>query len=187
MQLSLSSATLMRRPIPAKAETLTLLPPEKRHHCRHCRANELGVPMANIAVVFAGGVGARMAHSSRPKQFLEIHGRPVIVHTLDVFQQHPDIDSIAVAILPEFRDYLERLVKRYELTKVQWVVDGGSTGQESRHNALKVVAENNGPDSLVLVHDGVRPLIDADLVSRNIETALEFGSAVTSTKMTETV
>ena len=118
--------------------------------------------MANIAVVFAGGVGARMAHSSRPKQFLEIHGRPVIVHTLDVFQQHPDIDAIAVAILPEFREYLERLVKRYELTKVKWIVDGGSTGQESRHNALKVVAENNDPDSLVLIHDGVRPLIDAD-------------------------
>jgi 2-C-methyl-D-erythritol 4-phosphate cytidylyltransferase len=143
--------------------------------------------MGNIALVFAGGVGARMANSSRPKQFLEIHGRPIIVHTLDVFQQHPEIDAIAVAILPEFREYLERLVKRYELTKVQWIVDGGSTGQESRHNALKVIAEHNDPESLVLVHDGVRPLIDADLVTRNIETALEFGSAVTCTKMTETV
>lgn len=143
--------------------------------------------MANIALVFAGGVGARMANSSRPKQFLEIHGRPVIVHTLDVFQQHPEIDAIAVAILPEFREYLERLVKRYELTKVQWIVDGGSTGQESRHNALKTVAESHEADSLVLIHDGVRPLIDADLLTRNIETALEFGSAVTCTKMTETV
>ncbi len=143
--------------------------------------------MANIAVVFAGGVGARMAHSSRPKQFLEIHGRPVIVHTLDIFQQHPEIDSIAVAILPQYREHLERLVKRYELDKVQWIVDGGSTGQESRHNALKVVAEHNDPDSIVLIHDGVRPLIDADLVSRNIESAREFGSAVTCTKMTETV
>ena len=113
--------------------------------------------MANIAVVFAGGVGARMAHSSRPKQFLEIHGRPVIVHTLDIFQQHPDIDAIAVAILPQFREHLERLVKRYELDKVKWIVDGGSTGQESRHNALKTVAESNDPDSLVLIHDGVRP------------------------------
>lgn len=84
--------------------------------------------MANIAVVFAGGVGARMAHSSRPKQFLEIHGRPVIVHTLDIFQQHPEIDAIAVAILPQYREHLERLVKRYELDKVQWIVDGGSTG-----------------------------------------------------------
>lgn len=143
--------------------------------------------MANIAVVFAGGVGARMAHSSRPKQFLEIHGRPVIVHTLDVFQQHPDIDAIAVAILPEFREHLERLIKRYELDKVRWIVDGGSTGQESRHNALKTVAESNAPDSLVLIHDGVRPLIDADLVTRNIESATEHGSAITCTKMTETV
>ncbi|WP_166997894.1 IspD/TarI family cytidylyltransferase [Paramicrobacterium fandaimingii] len=143
--------------------------------------------MANIAVVFAGGVGARMARSSRPKQFLEIHGRPIIVHTLDVFQQHPDIDGIAVAILPQYREHLERLVKRYELDKVQWIVDGGSTGQESRHNALKVVAKNCEPDSIVLIHDGVRPLIDADLVSRNIESAIEHGSAITCTKMTETV
>lgn len=143
--------------------------------------------MANIAVVFAGGVGARMARSSRPKQFLEIHGRPIIVHTLDIFQQHPDIDGIAVAILPQYREHVERLVKRYELDKVQWIVDGGSTGQESRHNALKVVAKNCEPDSIVLIHDGVRPLIDADLVSRNIESAIEYGSAITCTKMTETV
>lgn len=128
-----------------------------------------------------------MARSSRPKQFLEIHGRPVIVHTLDVFQQHPDIDGIAVAILPQYREHLERLVKRYELDKVQWIVDGGSTGQESRHNALKEVAKNCEPDSIVLIHDGVRPLIDTDLVSRNIESTVEHGSAITCTKMTETV
>lgn len=143
--------------------------------------------MKNIAVVFAGGVGSRMASSSRPKQFLEIYGKPVIVHTLDVFQRHPEIDAIAVAILPEYREYLERLASRYELTKLKWIVDGGATGQESRHNALKAVAQDNDPDSVVLIHDGVRPLIDADLVSKNIHAARKYGSAITCTKMTETV
>lgn len=143
--------------------------------------------MTNIAVIFAGGVGSRMASSSRPKQFLEIYGKPVIVHTLDVFQRHPEIDGIAVAILPEYREYLERLAKRYELTKVKWIVDGGSTGQESRHNALKAVAADEGGDTVVLIHDGVRPLIDADLISRNIHSARKYGSAITCTKMTETV
>lgn len=143
--------------------------------------------MTNIAVVFAGGVGARMKTSTRPKQFLEVHGRPVIVHTLEHFQSHPEIDGIAVAILPEYREYFERLVKRYELDKVKWIVDGGATGQESRHNALKVVREATGPDSVVLIHDGVRPLIDADLISRNIAAVHEHGSAITCTKMNETV
>lgn len=128
-----------------------------------------------------------MARSTRPKQFLEIHGRPVIVHTLEIFQEHPDIDAIAVAILPEYKEYLEHLARRYELTKVQWIVGGGSTGQESRHNALRTVANDRGEDNIVLIHDGVRPLIDADLITRNIEAAHEHGSAITCTKMTETV
>lgn len=143
--------------------------------------------MTNIAVVFAGGVGSRMASSSRPKQFLELYGKPVIIHTLDVFQRHPEIDAIALAILPEYHDYVEKLAKRYELDKLRWVVNGGSTGQESRHNALKAVAADCPSDSVVLVHDGVRPLIDADLISRNIHAVHQHGSAITCTKMTETV
>ncbi|MFV0452133.1 MAG: 2-C-methyl-D-erythritol 4-phosphate cytidylyltransferase [Propioniciclava sp.] len=143
--------------------------------------------MSNIAIVFAGGVGSRMASSSRPKQFLELYGKPVIIHTLDIFQRHPEIDSIAIAILAEYHEYLDRLVKRYELDKVRWVVDGGETGQASRHNALKAVAADSAPDDIVLIHDGVRPLIDTELVSRNLHAVREHGSAITCTKMTETV
>lgn len=143
--------------------------------------------MSNIAVIFAGGVGSRMKSSTRPKQFLEIHGRPVIVHTLEVFQQHPEVDGIAVSILPEYRSHFERLVTRYELDKVRWVVDGGATGQESRHRALQAVLADEGPEAVVLIHDGVRPLIDADLVTRNISAVKQYGSGITCTKMTETV
>lgn len=140
----------------------------------------------NIAAIFAGGVGSRMSSAGLPKQFLEIHGTPLIVHTLQHFQDHPEIDRIAVSILPEWRDRFARLVARYELTKVNWIVDGGPTGQESRHRALRAIANDSPSDSVVLLHDGVRPLINADLISANIRTVRESGPAITTTKFNET-
>ncbi|MFG2883374.1 2-C-methyl-D-erythritol 4-phosphate cytidylyltransferase [Streptomyces sp. NPDC048297] len=141
----------------------------------------------NIALLFAGGIGSRMNSRALPKQFLEIHGKPIIIHTLEHFEAHPDIDGIAIAILPEYRELMEKMLKRYEIEKVRWVVDGGRTGQESRHNALKAVAADCPEDTVVLIHDGVRPLIDANLISANIETVQEHGSAITCTKFNETV
>ena len=140
-----------------------------------------------VAVIFAGGVGSRMGKAAKPKQFLEIHGKPIIVHTLEHFQEHPEIESIAVAILPQERATLERLVRWYDLTKVRWVVDGGATGQESRHNALTAVAQDVPADTVVLLHDGVRPLINADLISENIAAARQIGAATTCTKFNETI
>ncbi|GAA1229136.1 2-C-methyl-D-erythritol 4-phosphate cytidylyltransferase [Microbacterium phyllosphaerae] len=140
----------------------------------------------NIAAIFAGGIGSRMSSASLPKQFLEIHGTPLIVHTIQHFQDHPEIDRIAVSILPEWRDRFARLVARYELTKVNWIVDGGATGQESRHRALRAIANECPSDSVVLLHDGVRPLINAHLISENIRTVREHGPAITTTKFNET-
>lgn len=141
----------------------------------------------NIAVLFAGGVGSRMKAGSVPKQFLQIHGKPIIIHTLEHFENHPEIDAIAVSILPDGRKEFERLVHRFEITKVRWIVDGGSTGQESRHNALRAVAAECPDDSIVLIHDGVRPLIDEELISRNIATVQAKGNAITSSKINETI
>src|SRR5690606_11988830 len=109
----------------------------------------------NIAIIFAGGIGSRMGNTVKPKQFLEIYGRPIIVRTLDVFSQHPKIDAIAVSILKSHREEFEELVEQYRLHKVKWIVDGGATGQESRHNALKAVAQHCDANSTVLIHDGV--------------------------------
>ena len=117
----------------------------------------------NVAVIFAGGVGSRMTSAAVPKQFLEIHGKPIIIHTLEHFEEHPEIDAIAMAILPDWRHHMERLIRRHELQKVRWIVDGGATGQESRHRALQAVALDASPDTIVLIHDGVRPLIDRTL------------------------
>lgn len=141
----------------------------------------------NIAAIFAGGIGARMTSSALPKQFLEIHGKPIIVHTLEHFENHDEIDGIVVAIVADWRSTFERLVRRYELTKVRWIVDGGATGQESRLKALEAVAADVPEDTIVLLHDGVRPLIDGCLITANISAARQYGAAVTCTRMTETV
>lgn len=141
----------------------------------------------NVAIIFAGGMGTRMNSRALPKQFLEINGKPIIAHTLEHFEEHPDIDAIAIAILPEYRQHLAKLLTRYEITKVAWLVDGGATGQESRHRALRAVASNCPDDTVVLLHDGVRPLITAGLISDNIDGVLAHGSAITCTKFNETV
>ncbi|MFT4230088.1 MAG: IspD/TarI family cytidylyltransferase [Microbacterium sp.] len=141
----------------------------------------------NIGVIFAGGIGSRMSSANLPKQFLEIHGTPLIVHTIQHFQDHPEIDRVVVSILPDWRDRFAHLVARYELTKVDSVVDGGATGQESRHRAIRAVANECPDDAVVLIHDGVRPLIDAQLISDNIRTVRELGPAITCTKGNETI
>ncbi len=92
-----------------------------------------------------------------------------------------------MAIHAEWRSHFEKLVRRYELTKVRWVVDGGETGQESRHRALQALHLDCADDAVVLIHDGVRPLIDADLITRNIEAVHAHGAAVTCTKFNETI
>ena len=141
----------------------------------------------NVALLFAGGIGSRMNSRALPKQFLEINGKPIIIHTLEHFEAHPEIDGIAIAILAEYREHMMKLLKRYEIEKVKWIVDGGATGQESRHKALQAVAADCTEDTVVLFHDGVRPLIDAKLITENIETVREHGSAITCTKFNETV
>lgn len=141
----------------------------------------------NVGVIFAGGSGTRMNSRALPKQFLEVNGKPIIVHTLQHFEDHPGIDAVVVSILPAWRDHFMKLVSRYELTKVRWVVDGGGTGQQSRHRALQAVAAECPEDTVVLVHDGVRPLIDEQLISANIQAVREHGSAITSSKINETI
>jgi 2-C-methyl-D-erythritol 4-phosphate cytidylyltransferase len=141
----------------------------------------------NVAVIFAGGIGARMSSRAVPKQFLEIHGKPVIIHVLEHFDAHPGIDGIAIAILAGYRDHLIELLRRYGIGKARWIVAGGQTGQQSRHNALKAVAEDCPQDTIVLIHDGVRPLIDAALISANIQSVAMHGSGITCTKANETI
>lgn len=142
----------------------------------------------NHAVIFAGGVGSRMGDTRCPKQFLKIDGKEIIVHTIDVFQQHSEIDMIHVACHVDWLDYMSQLVDKFNLGKVVSIVPGGSSGQLSIYNGLLAAkSRSDGPSDIVLIHDGVRPLIDSALISANIRSVLEKGSAVSGSPATETI
>ena len=141
----------------------------------------------HIAVIFAGGSGIRMNTKSRPKQFLELYGKPIIVYTLELFEAHPEVDAIYVACVREWIPYLEQLVHRFGLDKVRMIVPGGSTGQESIYQGLVAAEAECAPDSVVLIHDGVRPLIDASTISDNIAVCRNEGACITCVPATETL
>ena len=140
----------------------------------------------NIAIIFAGGSGVRMG-AGIPKQFLEINGKPIIVHTLKQFQNHDMIDKIYIAVLERYIPYMEELCKEFRLTKVCGIVAGGETGQDSIYNALKKAESENPGDSIVLIHDGVRPFITYDVIVNNIEGVEQYGNAITCTPCFETI
>lgn len=142
----------------------------------------------NIAVIFAGGVGSRMHTREKPKQFLNMHGKPIIIHTLEQFEEHEEIDGIVVACVEDWIPYLEQLVKKYNLEKVRKIVPGGTNGQQSIYFGLCAAeSEAAGEESIVLIHDGVRPLIDKKVISSSIESVRLHGSAIASVKVKETV
>ena len=141
--------------------------------------------MKNIVVIFAGGSGARMG-SGLPKQFIEVEGKPIIIHTLEIFEDHPAIDTIYVACKEEYISKLEKLSKRFMITKLREIVAGGITGQHSIYNGLKAAFDAEGGDNIVLIHDGVRPCVTADTIDANIRAVREKGSAVTCTRFFET-
>ena len=122
-----------------------------------------------------------------PKQFLELHGKPIIVYTIEQFQRHPLIDGIVVVMLESWIDNFNSLVKRYCLDKVAAVVPGGDSGQASIYNGLKKASELFAIDSTVLIHDGVRPLIDEKTITSAIECVKEHGSAITVSPAIETI
>ena len=142
----------------------------------------------NIAVIFAGGVGSRMHSKERPKQFLEMYNKPIIIHTLEFFQNHPMIDAIVVVCIENWIPFLEKLIYKYRIEKVRVVVPGGETGQLSIYNGLKAAKEMaKNEKAIVLIHDGVRPLITEKLITDNIESVKKYGSAITTAKVKETI
>jgi 2-C-methyl-D-erythritol 4-phosphate cytidylyltransferase len=142
----------------------------------------------NIAVIFAGGVGKRMQSRSLPKQFLMMHGKPIIIHTLEFFENNDEIDGIVVACVEEWITYLQNLLDDYKIHKVKKIIPGGSTGQLSIYNGL-IAAKSITDESknIVLIHDGVRPLITDELITENLRSVEQFGSAVTATPVKETM
>ena len=131
-----------------------------------------------IALLIAGGSGNRM-HQDIPKQFLTVNERPVIVYTMEAFQNHPEIDAIAVVCIEGWEQMLWAYARQFNITKLQYVVPGGRNGQESIRNGVFELEKHFEPGDLVLIHDAIRPMVSADIISDNIRVALENGNATT--------
>lgn len=140
----------------------------------------------NIAIIFAGGSGIRMG-AGVPKQFLEINGKPIIIHTLQLFQYHEMIDKIYISVLKNFIPYVEEMAKEYRMDKVARVIPGGETAQDSIYHALKAAEAENPDNSIVLLHDGVRPFVSYEVISNNIRCVQQYGNAITCTASYETI
>lgn len=135
--------------------------------------------MKNIGLIIAGGVGAR-THQDIPKQFIHVNNIPVIIYTLEVFQNHPQIDAIEVVCLDGWHDVLKAYAKQFNISKLENIVNGGITGQDSIRNGLwDIVKKYHEDDDIVLIHDSIRPMVSADIISDNIRVCREKGNAIT--------
>lgn len=141
----------------------------------------------NVAIIFAGGTGQRMNTKTTPKQFLKLHGKEIIIHTIDCFENHPDVDKIVVVCLEPWIPKLKRMLQINSISKVASIVPGGETGQASIRNGVFEASRIAPEDSVVLIHDGVRPLLDEDTISACIESVHLYGSAITCVPATETI
>jgi len=141
----------------------------------------------NIALIFAGGSGIRMSNTSKPKQFLQLYGKEIIIHTIENFEKHPEIDGIVIACIKSWIPFLKSLLEKFNIGKVKWIVPGGETGQDSIYRGLSAIKNDVPDDSVILIHDGVRPLITKQLISDCITSVVIHGSAITITPEIETV
>lgn len=132
----------------------------------------------NIAMIIAGGKGVRM-NQDIPKQFLNIHDKPVIVYTLQAFQKHPEIDEIMVVCLDGWQEILKAYAHQFNISKLKWVVVGGENGQESIYNGISELAKTCSEEDLVLVHDGIRPNVSQEIISNCLAECRLHGSAIT--------
>lgn len=138
------------------------------------------------AIILAGGVGHRMGQDI-PKQFINVYDKPVIIYTLEGFQKHPMIDSIVVVCIDGWHDVLKAYAKQFGITKLSLIVSGGKTGQESIRNGVYALEGICADDDVIIIHDGIRPLVDAEVLTDVILKCREFGNAVTSLPYNEQI
>ena len=140
----------------------------------------------NIAVIIAGGSGHRMGQSI-PKQFITIHDKPILIYTLEGFQNHPMIDAIEVVCIEGWQEIVWAYSNQFGIDKLKWIVTGGNTGQESIRNGVFNLEGKCSPEDIVIIHDGIRPLVDAFVLTDVIEKAAHYGNAVTSMPYNEQI
>jgi len=140
----------------------------------------------NIAIIIAGGVGNRMGQDI-PKQFINVYDKPIIIYTLEGFQNHPMVDAIEVVCIDGWHDVLWAYAKQHGIDKLKWVVSGGKTGQESIRNGVYNLAGKVSEDDVIIIHDGIRPLVEKNVLSDVIVKCQQYGNAVTSLPYNEQI
>lgn len=131
----------------------------------------------NIALIIAGGSGQRM-HQDIPKQFINVYDKPVIIYTLEAFQNHPEIDAIAVVCIEGWEGFLRAYANQFGITKLMYVVPGGENGQGSIRNGVYELEKHYGPEDIVLIHDAIRPMVSPEIITDCIHKARKYGSAI---------
>lgn len=139
-----------------------------------------------VAIVIAGGVGSRMG-ANVPKQFVEVEGKPVLFYTLEAFEKHPMVDVIELVLIEGWEKNVERWRDEYGIAKLKWIVKGGASGQESIRNGVFGLEDKCAADDIVVVHDGIRPLVEPEVLDDVITKAKQFGSGVTSMPYNEQI
>lgn len=140
----------------------------------------------NIAIIIAGGSGHRMGQDI-PKQFINVNDKPIIIYTLESFQKHPQIDAIEVVCIDGWQGVLKAYAKQFNITKLKWIVTGGKTGQESIRNGVYNLENEAKDDDTIIIHDGIRPLVDDTVLSDVIVKCGKYGNAVTSMPYNEQI
>lgn len=142
--------------------------------------------MRNIAIILAGGIGQRMG-AGIPKQFLELKGKPIIVHTIENFERNPNVDGILIVCKSDWKDTFRDMVDRFGLKKVKWIVDGGETSHDSTRNGIFHLRDVLGPDDYVIIHDAARPILPQGIIDEMLSVAHEKGNASVAIPCYETV
>lgn len=140
----------------------------------------------NIAVIIAGGVGSRMGQDL-PKQFINVFDKPVLIYTLESFQRHPNIDAIELVCIDGWHEIVWAYAKQFNITKLKWIVSGGNSGQESIRNGVYGLEGIAGPKDNIIIHDGIRPLVEPSVLSDVISKCDKYGNAVTSMPYNEQI
>lgn len=140
----------------------------------------------NVAIIIAGGVGNRMGQEI-PKQFINVYDKPVLIYTLESFQKHPQVDAIEVVCIDGWQDMVWAYAKQFSITKLKWIVTGGASGQESIRNGVYNLKDECAKDDIIIIHDGVRPLVDEEVLSDVIIKCKKYGNAVTSLPYNEQI
>lgn len=140
----------------------------------------------NTALILAGGVDSRFKMDI-PKQFVNVNNRPVIVYTLEIFQNHPDIDEIIVICLDGWQEMVRVYGKQFNISKLTGIISGGKDAQESTYKGLQYLKNKMDQGDIVVIHDAIRPLVSKEIISKSIKMCQKKGMGVAATYIMDTI